>query len=160
MSRIKNIILIIFSIGLFLNCLGREYVFAAVSKELKEAERMEAESRQKPSFLVRQKIEYKAEGLRDPFRGARIETASGTVEAKLPNFTVQGIVWGGSFPQAIINNKVVKIGDTLESAKVIDISKDGVTVFSGGQQYKFSSPAVGDLKKAEEKRKGGKDEKK
>lgn len=51
---------------------------------------------------------------------------SASISKKLPEFTVQGLVWGQTAPQAIINNKVVSIGDTIDDAKVIDISKEGV----------------------------------
>lgn len=49
-----------------------------------------------------------------------------TTGSRSSEFTVQGLVWGQAIPQAIINNKVVSVGDTIDDAKVIDISKEGV----------------------------------
>lgn len=98
---------------------------------------------------ARPAVNYNSAGLRDPFdnpvtpglsAGKDAYTSSQT---PLPQLTVQGIVWGGAFPQAIINNQVVKAGDMLGGARIIDIGKDGVTVFFGGKQFKLSSPASG-----------------
>jgi hypothetical protein len=51
---------------------------------------------------------------------------------------VQGLIWGGSFPQAIVNNKIVKVGDTVDGANVTAIDKDGVTVLFQEREYKLS----------------------
>ena len=64
------------------------------------------------------------------------------VEARLPNLTVQGVIWGDNLPQAIINNKVVKVGDRLGSVDVIDISKEGVTVLFASVKHKLSTLPV------------------
>lgn len=94
------------------------------------------------------KIEYKAEGFRDPFQEEGWEIEILTQEATsqqptkpLPPLEVQGIVWGGRFPQAIINNKVVKIGDIIDEVQIIDITKDRVTVSFEKRKYNLSSPA-------------------
>ena len=128
--------------------------------ELNEIKKLEAEQ-PKVSVMVKvPAVTYKSEGARDPF----LEKVSGVgasaaAKTNLSELSVQGIVWGGAFPQAIINNKVVKVGDTIKDARVIDISKDGVTVFLGGRQYNLNSPAVSQLQSIEDKQKGGKDEK-
>ncbi len=106
------------------------------------------------------KIEYKSENLRDPFQEERVETEKEKakrleeenplfeeripIEIKpLPPLEIQGITWGSSLPQAIINNKVLKIGDTIEEVLIKDISKGKVTVFFGNQEYNLStSPAI------------------
>ncbi|MDP3731523.1 MAG: hypothetical protein Q8R31_00630 [Candidatus Omnitrophota bacterium] len=89
------------------------------------------------------KIEYKSEGLRDPFQEEKIEIKEAPgekTEAKpLPSLQIQGIVWGGIFPQAIINNKVTRTGDTIEGVQIKGIDKDGVTVFFENRQYIFST---------------------
>lgn len=118
-----------------------------------------------------QKIEYKSENLRDPFQEERMQTEAekrkkekenlqtGQMPAAvkpLPSLQVQGIIWGSSLPQAIINNKVLKIGETIEEVQIMDIAKDKVTVFFENQQYNLSiSTAVNpdDLAKSQE---GGK----
>jgi hypothetical protein len=111
-------------------------------------------------------VEYKADGLRDPFKGYQEEMRESMPQtpeqvillappATLPEFKIQGTIWGGSIPQAIINNKVVKIGDDIEGAKIIGINKDGVKVIFDNREYNLSPPAKTNL----ENLKGGKDEK-
>ncbi len=51
---------------------------------------------------------------------------------------VQGVVWGGAMPQAIINNKVFNIGDVIEGAKVIEINKKGVILLYKDRTYLLS----------------------
>lgn len=109
---------------------------------------------QSPSLevIVRPKVEYKAEGLINPFRSpleksvvvAPIKGPEGVqAEVKpLPPLTVQGLIWGGNFPQAIINDKVVKIGDVIvEGVNISAIDKDGIEVMFEGRRYRLPSPA-------------------
>ena len=96
--------------------------------------------------INRPKVEYKAQGLRDPFQPLLTEQKVNNVavpqeEKPLPNFTVQGVVWGGVFPQAIINDKIVKIGDMLGEAKILEIDKKGITVLFANKEYVLS-PSV------------------
>ena len=96
------------------------------------------------------KSEYKAKDLRDPFQLFKIEekekpeeqeqvTEEKVEEVPLPDLKIQGIVWGGSLPQAIINNKVVRVGDTIEEVRITDINKSGVTVFFKNGQYNLTT---------------------
>jgi hypothetical protein len=52
------------------------------------------------------------------------------------------LIWGSSLPQAIVNNKVVKVGDKIEGAEVVSIDKQGVTVLFANKEHKLSSPAA------------------
>jgi hypothetical protein len=108
---------------------------------------------------LRPRLEYKAAGLRDPFAAPRIETEGDLEEPKLvnptevnvallPNLAVQGLIWGGSLPQAIINNKVVKAGDEIEGARIESISKDGVALSFADRTYSLNPPANSLLKPA------------
>ena len=115
--------------------------------------------------IIRPKVEYKAEGLKDPFQPfitekETVKTVTPSLPSKktLPALTVQGLIWGGDFPQAIINNKLVKIGDSVEEAEVTAIEKDGVTLLYTNRTYKLPSPqmAVGQSKKRQIK--GGSNE--
>jgi hypothetical protein len=101
-----------------------------------------------PGLINRPKVEYKAPGSRDPFEPLVVEEKVTSVVApeppkELPNFTVQGLVWGGVFPQAIINDQVVKKGDVLGDVKIVEIGKEGVTVLFGNKEYVLSPSAVG-----------------
>jgi len=86
--------------------------------------------------------EYKAEGLRDPFQGEKIEIKEPEAPGEtkpLPALKVQGIVWGGNSPQAIINNKVVGVGDTIEGVRITGINNSVVTVSFGNRPYNLST---------------------
>jgi hypothetical protein len=88
--------------------------------------------------LESEKMEYKSEGLKDPFEEEKIEIKEEPQqgEAKpLPPLQIQGIVWGGNFPQAIINNRVLRSGDTIEGARITDIAKSGITIFFDNRRY-------------------------
>jgi hypothetical protein len=55
----------------------------------------------------------------------------------------------------------MKIGDTIEKARIIDITKEGVAMFFGGREHVLSSPGMSEMKKLDEKlekNKGGEDE--
>jgi hypothetical protein len=94
--------------------------------------------------ITRPKIEP-VENARDPFKPALEEEQDKEVpeqEEKLPELTVQGLIWGSSLPQAIVNNKVVKVGDKIEGAEVVSIDKQGVTVLFANKEHKLSSPAA------------------
>jgi len=89
------------------------------------------------------KVEYKSENLRDPFQEQKIEIKEERKEPEvakpLPALRVQGIVWGGSLPQAIINNKVMRLGDTVEDVVIKEINRSGVTVLFGGRKYNLTT---------------------
>lgn len=129
---------------------------AEATSELKEIERLTEMERAKPEEkIVRPEVEYIAGGYRNPFKKLIEKTdiksevnqaAQKPKQEEMPPppwFTVQGIVWGGDFPQAIIDNKVVKAGDSIEGYLIKDISKEGVTLLFKGFEYKLSSPATG-----------------
>jgi len=89
------------------------------------------------------RIEYKSEGQRDPFLQEEVEIVEPEVEFEpqpLPLLEVQGMVWGGTLPQAIINNKVVKIGDVIEGVRIAAIDKNGITVFFQNQPHILKVP--------------------
>ncbi|MFA5411316.1 MAG: hypothetical protein WC321_05610 [Candidatus Omnitrophota bacterium] len=150
--------LAVFFIGVFISNLFIARSFA-VPAGYKVIEEIEAEEEKKQLPTLRPLTKYTGAKLRDPFQGVKIEREEKVQEATgpatpPPALTVQGLVWGGAFPQAIINNKVFKVGDTIEEARIIDINKDGVTIFFGGRQYNIEAPAA-----VSRKLPGGKDEK-
>jgi len=106
-------------------------------------------------------IEYKAENLADPFMDYKAEQSQEVSERPkelkpLPPLAIKGIVWGGNFSQAIINNKIVRVGETIDGVSVTEINKNGVVVLFDNQLYRLASPAsinYGNLNKTQE---GGK----
>lgn len=109
-----------------------------------------AATAEEPSFQEynRPTVEYKAEGLEDPFeskeeKAEQKDTPKRTApERPLPEFKIQGIIWGGPIPQAIINEKVLKLNDIIEEARIVGIGKEGVTVIFDGREYKIAAPAA------------------
>lgn len=98
--------------------------------------------------IERKKVKYDALDFRDPFEvsiivdssiAAKEDKVKETKEKTPPDLVVQGLIWGGAFPQAIINNKVVSVGDNIDGARIIYIGKDGVIAFFQGEQYRFRS---------------------
>ena len=149
MRRFEYIITTDFLITVFFLSFSATGLFAAegenkTKKELTKAEKI------LPEVLKRPYLEYNAERFRDPFRdflpqGVAFEELPQGSQAQLsaaneslsPLLNVQGLIWGGSFPQAIINNEVIKAGDTIEGVRIIAIDKDGVTGFFNGRQYNY-----------------------
>jgi hypothetical protein len=83
------------------------------------------------------KVDYTAGNLRDPFMSLLPKKEEQIVikpektelaqeEIQLPEMYVQGMIWGGRYPTAIVDNRVVKIGDRIGEAEVTGISREGV----------------------------------
>lgn len=141
------------------NIFASKAEFEAIEK-LSEAEKAVPQEK-----IKRPLLEYKAGNFRDPFqppvlgdivKKGKVEGGQ-MPETPPPSLTMQGVIWGGRFPQAIINNKVVKAGDAIEGARIISIDKDGATLFFKDRQYNLASPAGGGI--SYEKSQGGKYEK-
>lgn len=159
MTRMKKTFLwVVYWVALFImgmpyfNSLARAQWDFEKPKELDSEAIIKREAPQETpgeeAMILRPRVEYKAQGLKDPFLPPLIEKktdASGpkAEEVKpLPALTVQGLIWGGEFPQAIVNSKVVRIGDRIGEVEVTGIAKDGLTVFFANREYKLPSPAA------------------
>jgi hypothetical protein len=78
------------------------------------------------------------------------------VEARpLPELKVQGLIWGGNIPQAIINGNVVAVGDVVNEARIEAIDRSGITVFFDKRSYTIFSPAQKTLDGLEKRTQGG-----
>lgn len=93
--------------------------------------------------------DYRSFNLRDPFQGPAIENDAQlkppieeAPEEPLPSLSVEGVIWGGSVTQAIINGKIVKVGDNIQGAQVVTINDMGVTVYFGKKTYVLPSPRL------------------
>lgn len=145
--QIYTIISVCFT-TLFLSSFITELLAVPIEKSIEELGLKTKETISQEEVITRPTVEYTADGLRDPFQEpfaekAGAEQAVTTGEEKpLPSLTIQGLVWGGRFPQAIINNKVLKVGDIIEGAQVINISKDGVSLLFDGKLYELQSPVA------------------
>lgn len=103
-------------------------------------------------------VEYTAGNLRDPLDPSKNPLMKAAIEkyqaqkgekpaeeVTLPPLSIQGIIWDVATPQAIIDDKVLKIGDTVKEAKVVDIKKEGVVLLF--QDKKFFVKPDGSLVK-------------
>ena len=96
------------------------------------------------SFLVEAQVkakeaEYTSQDLRDPFKSPlemeKVLDKGVAAEAGLSHLQVQGMVWSSKMPQAIINDTVVRIGEVISGAEILDIRKEGIYVLYQGRQY-------------------------
>ena len=125
----------------FINCL-----FATEAQKAEALKRIDAEEPPSDAAfeIERPMVVYSAGNLRDPFLttipqelGAATKNKE---EEKLPSLTIQGLIFGPKFPQAIINNKVLKVGDQISGATVTAINKDEISVLFNDKYYKLTSP--------------------
>ncbi len=59
-----------------------------------------------------------------------------------PPLSLQGIFWGTPRPQALINRRILSVGDTIEGARVMAINREGVTVSFQGEQLLLKLPQL------------------
>jgi type II secretory pathway component PulC len=52
-----------------------------------------------------------------------------------PDYKISGIVWNTDRPQAIIEGRIVDIGDSIEQWRIIGISRGGVEVSFKNQKF-------------------------
>jgi hypothetical protein len=100
--------------------------------------------------IARPVIEYKSGNLRDPFKTYLTKEAPKEIsqvnadlakpELDLGKLKVQGVIWGSQTPQAIINDRVLMIGDLIEGAQIMSIDKKGITLSFNGEAYDLTSP--------------------
>jgi len=154
---------------IFITAVGMDFAVAASAQEniqkninegIKEDTKGKAKESAGDGAISRPVVEYKSGNLRDPFRPLTVAREMKTEQEKkvdliqagsdLGNFKVQGIIWGGRFPQAIVNNRVVIVGDTIDGAEILSIDKNGITLSSGGGANKLTvSMETPALKKGE-----------
>jgi hypothetical protein len=48
---------------------------------------------------------------------------------------INGIVWNTNLPQAIVNDRVVRIGEDLQGAQIVAIKKEGIEVIHNGTKH-------------------------
>lgn len=102
------------------------------------------------SSLIPQ-ISYAPQSSRDPFkdflpakRDAQAQEGAirGQAEAavQLPTMKLQGVIWEGRMPQAIIDSGVFTVGDKINEAEIKSIGREGVTLLYKGQIFLLPSP--------------------
>ncbi|MBN2096862.1 MAG: hypothetical protein JW714_00120 [Candidatus Omnitrophica bacterium] len=83
-------------------------------------------------------VKYTARDLRDPFLSIfemqKLSDQPAVGEA-ISHLKVQGMIWGAKMPQAIINDTVVRVGEIVGGAEILEIRKEGIYVLYQGKQY-------------------------
>ena len=52
-----------------------------------------------------------------------------------PQLSIAGLVWDTDRPQAIVNSRVVGIGDTIDNSVITNIKKTGIDVLYQGKHF-------------------------
>ena len=130
---------------------------ARVDKVMQSDENM---AKSGTAAFKREVLKYDSERLRDPFSSPFISIEPGdkrskAKEVQLPDLAVQGLMWGGNYPQAIINNKVVKAGDTVAGVNIVEINNKEILVMYKDRHFSLPAPALTE-KEIKKKSKGGK----
>jgi hypothetical protein len=99
----------------------------------------------KPQASEKIKNEYLAKSFRDPFdpyikpaEEISLMVPQAAPLKPLPSVSVQGLMWGADPPLAIINNSVVKVGDSINEMEIQSIDKKGITILFQGKAYTLS----------------------
>lgn len=96
--------------------------------------------------------EYRDEHLRDPLVTPLPALTTGVVATAVPTppstlparnqsekaeLEVQGLIWGGRRPLAVINGKVFEVGDNVQGGRIVAIDRHGVTLDMEGTLFKL-----------------------
>ena len=76
------------------------------------------------------------EGRRDPFL-LPVKMREKSLPPQPPKLVLKGIAWDKTEPLALINDLVVKEGDTIEGARILKIDFDRVTVRYRSKKFTF-----------------------
>lgn len=83
---------------------------------------------------------------RDPFMLLVSKPAvagKASLKHRKPPFRLNGILWDGASPMAIVNGKIVKTGSKVANFRVTGITQRTVTLKSGGQTHVLRLPETG-----------------
>ncbi len=96
-------------------------------------------------------VEYTADGTRDPFvsllptvearpmaRSDRVVPSGSPPMVSAPSVNLEGVVWGGPRPQAVIDGEVYDLGDVVQGARITAIDRQGVTGELQGQAIRWT----------------------
>ncbi len=116
-----------------------------LKEEVKIIEPLVPKSSPKPLIKASEQIKrsikettalFKKPEIRDPFlasKDSNILKAPGEKKTPAIPLNLKGILWDKLVPSAIINSKVVKIGDLIFGKTVVDIEKDKVILMENGE---------------------------
>lgn len=91
---------------------------------------------------------YTGEVFRDPLQSLigmkeePVQQPEQEEEVCLPAMSVQGIIWGAESPQAIIDDRVIKKGDLISEAEIVDINREGVHLLYKEREFIIKPQSV------------------
>ena len=144
-NKEKAVLLIVFFV---LSSLGLYYLnnwSTTLKQKVKIIEPIVPKFSTKPSVKAAEQIKqtikktaslFKKPDIRDPFlssKDSNILKAPGEKKKLVINLNLKGILWDKLVPTAIINSKVVKIGDLIFGKTVVDIEKNKVILMENGE---------------------------
>ena len=132
MSKIQQNLVLIIAL-----CVGGGLLWQKQSGKISSAiEKTQVETKQGQSVakspLVKKAIVYHAAS-RDPLLSPMEVQMIPAGEVMPPTFNVQGMVWGGARPACIVGDKVFRVGDEIEGAKITEINRQGVRFLFNGK---------------------------
>ena len=93
---------------------------------------------------IKYSSDFERAPFKSPFDDKEKEEMVGAGDIVLPEMTLQGMLWNSVRPQAIIDNKVYEIGDTIiltqtgedkYEVKIKDITKGGIYLKYKGKEF-------------------------
>lgn len=105
-------------------------VFKKKPSSIMQAEQQSLDRQEMPK-----QQEEKLEWGRDPFSGKVYY--SGTVSGDTGELSLNGIIWDEKSPVAMINDRIVKVGDRVGVNTIIDIKKDRVILSNGIKTFEL-----------------------
>lgn len=105
-------------------------------------------------------IGYSAQYLRDPFLSLLPQESAAQIAERVagaaaspypappqrptppPVIKLQGVIWGGPAPKAIVEGQLCGIGDVIKGAKIVGIDRQGITIEHEGQPVAYMIPDI------------------
>lgn len=84
-------------------------------------------------FLFAEEFIYDSHGKKDPFSPPVIKAVEKAGTEVLTGVRLEGIIWDERNPVAVINDKVVSVGDEISGAKIVEIRQNEVIFDVNGQ---------------------------
>lgn len=84
----------------------------------------------------------RAEGLPDPTRPATLNISAAPVEASEPELQLEAIMRSGERHLAIVNGRLVRVGDRVGTALIRDIDADGLRYAIAGRERVAKLPGA------------------
>jgi type II secretory pathway component PulC len=71
----------------------------------------------------------------EPVAPAALKSFTSITDTKIPELHLKGISQSGSRSWAFINDRMLKVGDTINGAEIVDILKDRVKLKYAGVEF-------------------------